>query len=152
MNDRAFALFLTWTTYGTWLPGDERAQDRARARQAGPTTWLSPERARIAAEAFVEAAVARQWKIQRGAVMANHVHLVLIDVPDDGPRVRRILKGFSQKRLTERANDNVSRRWWTQGGSDRYLHDDRSIVGAIRYVEEQKGMLVKIVENVVDRT
>ncbi len=89
MNDRPFALFLTWTTYGTWMPGDERgyvadtckpdgtteakinqigtpylkndafAQIQARKRQKGLTTWLSPASALIAAEALIEAAMTR---------------------------------------------------------------------------------------------
>ncbi len=83
--------------------------------------------------------------------MSNHVHLVTVNVPDDGPGVRRIYKGVSQKKLTERANHGTSRRWWTAGGSDRYLHDDRSIEGAIQYVEQQHGALVRIVENAITK-
>lgn len=178
MPDQPFALFLTWTTYGTWLPGDERGhvsntirpdgtfeakhnqvgtpyrcddditRRRAKALQRYPTTWLSPNRALVAAESLVEAASERRWRIVRGAVMANHLHVVLLNIPDDGPAVRRVLKGVSQRRLTERTNGGNSRRWWTAGGSDRYLHGERSIQGAIRYVEHQAGMLAQIIENV----
>lgn len=174
MTESPFALFLTWTTYGTWLPGDprghvsntlhadlttspkenrpgtphsrphERTYRRAQAAQKHATAWLSGTHAVIAADSFVEAASRNGWRIARGAVMANHVHLVVFECPDDGPAVRRVLKGVSQQALTYRANSGISRRWWTAGGSDRYLHDEGSIVAAMRYVETQPRMLVQI--------
>ena len=128
--DQPFALLITWTCYGTWLPGDERGhvsntllpegghrgkqnvpgtpvsagdeytRQPARALQKGETVWLSADQARSAAQALVEAAKTREWKILRGAIMANHVHVVVSDCPDDGPAARRILKGTSQAALT----------------------------------------------------
>lgn len=177
MNDRPFALFLTWTTYGTWLPGDRRGyvsntlrdegvepkrnrpgtdytadheftRRRAAAIQKYPSVWLSPYAAVVVAESLAEAAADRGWRIVRGAIMANHVHVVLRDVPDDGPGVRRALMGVSRKALTERVNESRPKRWWTAGGSDRYLHDERSILDAIRYVEGQRAMLAQIVDGV----
>ncbi|MEX2359121.1 MAG: hypothetical protein WEE51_12410, partial [Pirellulaceae bacterium] len=71
INDDTVAMFFTWTTYGTWLPGDKRGhvsnklrptggfeqkqnrpetpyatgddytQQRARNLQTWPTVWLS---------------------------------------------------------------------------------------------------------------
>ena len=68
------------------------------------------------------------WRIVRGAIMANHIHVVIADCPDDGPGVRRILKGNSQADLSDAAG--ATRRSWTQGGSDRYLHDHPSRRGS----------------------
>ena len=74
--------------------------------------------------------------------MANHVHLVVMDCPDDGPGVRRILKGNSQAAMCNLAGRNT--KWWTSGGSDRYLHGEDPIEGAIRYVRDQPGILAEI--------
>ena len=110
-DDAPFALLLTWTTYGTWLPGDERgyvassphatggstprqnipgspyaAGDgfvrwRAGALQTGDSVWLSRQQAVWAAHSFVGTARGRSWRILRGAIMSNHVHLVVMDCP-----------------------------------------------------------------------
>ncbi|MSR59099.1 MAG: hypothetical protein EXS05_15885 [Planctomycetaceae bacterium] len=173
-TDDPFALFITWTCYGTWLPGDERgyvahtllqphgflprqntpgtpyAKDNAytrqiaKALQKGETVNLTFDQAMCVARSLVDSAVKRQWRILRAAIMANHVHLVVIDCPDDGPGVRRVFKGGSQAVLTDELG--ISRRWWTTGGSDRYLHKDEAIEGAIKYVAEQEYKLVEIID------
>jgi hypothetical protein len=131
-DDVPFALFLSWTCYGTWLPGDLRgyvsntrhstggftakqnipgtpytaddpfAHKRAHVFQKGKSVRLTFREARWAAESFVAAAAKRGWRILRGAIMANHVHLVVCDCPDDGPAVQRIFKGVSQADLSKR--------------------------------------------------
>jgi REP element-mobilizing transposase RayT len=178
-TDNPFALLLTWTCYGTWLPGDRRGyvsntlrhgggfvpklnrpgmpyavddpytRQRAAELQKGSTVCLAYDDARCAAESFVQASSERGWRVLRGAVMANHVHLVVAECPDDGPAVRRVLKGVSQAALSRRRGR--PRRWWTHGGSDRYLHSERAILAACRYVAEQEGMLVGIVDGKVHR-
>jgi REP element-mobilizing transposase RayT len=172
--DRPFAWLITWTCYGTWLPGDQRGyvsntllpeggslprenrfgtpytredaytRERARSLLKHDPVYLTELEAFVAAEAITRAARSRGWRIPRAAFMANHVHVVVQDSPDDGPTVRRVLKGTSQaalKRLTGR-----SQRWWTQGGSDRSKRDGPAIEAAIRYVERQSRKLVEIVE------
>jgi REP element-mobilizing transposase RayT len=173
-QDRPFALHITWTCYTTWLPGDRRGyvsntllpeggslprqnmpgtpvtaddpltRERARALQKGATVYLSPEEAQWAAQALIEAARARTWRILRAAVMANHVHVVLTDCPDDGPAVRRVLKGCSQAALNKATGRR--QRWWTAGGSDRYKHDHAAIEAAVEYVARQPGVLAQIVD------
>jgi REP element-mobilizing transposase RayT len=173
MNQDSFALLVTWTCYGTWLPGDERghasnvllpgggfvsrqnapgtpyaASDahthaRARAAQKGETVWLTKSQAQIAATGLVKAAAERGWRILRAALMRNHAHVLICNCPDDGPTVRRILKGVSQAAL----NDVEGiRRWWTAGGSDRYKHGDEAIESAYAYVANQEGKLVEIID------
>jgi REP element-mobilizing transposase RayT len=173
-KDDSFALLLTWTCYGNWLPGDARGyvsnthlasggwlpkenvpgtpytkddpltRHQTRTLMNEPPARLSAEEALCAAEALVEAARKRGWRILRAALMANHVHVVICDCPDNGPRVRRILKGTSQAKLSDKAGINKS--WWTNGGSDRYLHGDNSILAAIKYVAEQEYKLVEIID------
>jgi REP element-mobilizing transposase RayT len=98
----------------------------------------------VAAESLVKAAAKRGWRIVRGALMANHIHVVIMDCPPDGEAVRRILKGNSQAALSEHAGG--SRRWWTAGGSDRYKNDHEAIAAAVQYVAEQPGKLVEIID------
>jgi REP element-mobilizing transposase RayT len=169
-----FALHITWTCYGTWLPGDERGhvsnvllpgggftpkanapgtppspgdeftRGRARALQAGETVWLTPAQAVCAADALVAACRARGWHIRRAAVMANHVHVVVCACPDDGEAVRRVLKGVSQAALSKAGGR--ARRWWTAGGSDRYKHGATAVEEAVRYVADQAYKLAEVVD------
>jgi hypothetical protein len=91
---------LTWTTYGTWLPGDRRGfvsdvvdgigpevrhnipgtpvdadDERVRARAlenlVGQPVWLTTEQAAIALAQFQETAAFRGWSLLAAAVMAN---------------------------------------------------------------------------------
>lgn len=174
MTPLTFALLETWTCFGQWLPGDKRGYvsntyegpgyrpkrnevgmpfdrgdtatyARARELQRHETVWLSRDEARVAAGAMIDAAKEREWVILQGAVMANHVHVVVANCPDNGPAVRRILKGTSQAALSRFAGR--LRKWWTTGGSDRYKHGESAVGAAIKYVDEQEFVLVKIVNN-----
>ncbi len=167
-----FALLETWTTYGTWPPGDARGyvghtiqapgvwegrenapdtpyaadHERTRAIAASSlkdtTVWLMPEQAEVVAHELIDSSHRRGWSIGCAAIMANHVHVVIFDTPPDGPTVRRILKGTTQAALSK--YHGSPRRWWTAGGSDRYKNDDSAIETALRYVENQRGILVEI--------
>jgi len=112
---------------------------------------LNREQAVVVAEGLVRAANERGWWILRAAVMWNHVHVVIVDGPPDGPSVRRALKGPTQARLSQHAGG--PRRWWTRGGSDRYLPDQRAIQSAVDYVARQHGILAEVIDmEVVEHT
>ena len=90
--DQPLAYFITWTTYGTWLHGDERGSF-ARGKGYEPAS----ERRRLAAEALmtddpvrltpdqraaVEAAIidhctSQGWDLHACNVRTNHVHVVV---------------------------------------------------------------------------
>jgi REP element-mobilizing transposase RayT len=174
-----FALHITWTCYGTWLPGDDRGHvsnvrnpdrgysprrntpgtpyaagdpwtlTRARSLQKQSTVWLDAGQADRVAETLVTVAKSRGWFIPRAAVMANHVHVVVFDCPADGPAVRRVLKGTTQAALTDLADQ--PRTWWTTGGSDRYKNDPTAVAAAINYVARQTGKLAEVIDMVAYR-
>lgn len=174
VHDENFALLITWTCYGTWLPGDRRGyvantrladasyepkhnipgtpitadhpvtREHAAAKQKHATTTLDQEHALVAARAIVDACAIRHWHVVRAALMWNHVHVMVMQCPDNGPEVRRILKGVSQNAICK--HDGKSRRWWTEKGSDRYLHGERAILTATQYVANQPNPLAEIVD------
>ncbi|VTU02288.1 hypothetical protein : Marine sediment metagenome DNA, contig: S01H4_S10653 (Fragment) OS=marine sediment metagenome GN=S01H4_46183 PE=4 SV=1 [Gemmataceae bacterium] len=174
MTERPFAIHITWTTYGTWLPGDPRGYvsntrkpdgtferkhntpgtpcdaadaetyENARRAQAHETVWLTREQAAVVARNLARAATDkdRGWHILRAAVMANHAHVVVTGCPNDGPAVRRVLKGVTQAALSR--HHGSPRRWWTEGGSDRYKHGDRAVEAAVEYDAHQHGILAGV--------
>jgi REP element-mobilizing transposase RayT len=173
-RDAPFVLFITWTCYGTWLPGDDRGhassilvpiaryqksdrrpgrpyavgdprtRKRATALQKHSTARLTASVASEVAKSLLETSVARGWSIPRAAILFNHVHVVITKCPHDGPIVRRLLKGRAHADLHRSYPQREH--WWTKGGSDRYLNDDASIAGAIRYVANQFEPLAEIVD------
>jgi REP element-mobilizing transposase RayT len=163
---------LTWTTYGTWLPGDDRgfvsnvrdgdglevkhntpgtpydARQRglaiaARDQMAGEPVWLTSEQATILAEQFRETASYRGWSLLALAIMANHVHLV-VGVPGDPEpdTLLRDIKSYGSRRLNQRFGKPPSAKWWTASGSRRKLPDRRAVHAAVRYVQNQQRPLV----------
>ena len=164
--------FLTWTTYGTWLPGDERgfvsnvrdgdgpevkhaesgmpydAKQRglveaARERMMGNPIWIQAVHAEELAEQFRETARFRQYAISAGAIMANHVHLV-VGVPGDPQpdTLLRDFKSYGSRCLNKLAGKPESGTWWTAGGSRRKLRDEDAVRSVVEYVRNQQKPLV----------
>jgi REP element-mobilizing transposase RayT len=127
--------------------GDPVMRERAQKLQKGATIWLSVEQGKICAHALVDAVLKRGWRIRRAAIMANHIHVVICECPDDGEAARRILKGVSQAALSKA--QGRAQRWWTAGGSDRYKHGAEAIEAAIQYVANQEHKLIEIIDNQV---
>src|SRR5262245_10856339 len=88
-------------------------RELARQLQKWDTVYLSAADAFVVAEALVAAAKKNGWHIPRAAVIANHVHAVVINCPADGPAIRRVLKGNAYAALTEHRGKPL--RWWTTG-------------------------------------
>ena len=147
------AYFLTWTTYGTWLPGDARGwvdkhqagyqapdprkEAAARAILSEPVVWLSVQDRQAVDGAMRETCGFRNWQVHALNVRSNHVHIV-VTAPGQTPGwTMKTLKSYGT-RVLNRLHPSAGRRhWWTEDGSKRYLNDERSVYAAVRYVFEQ---------------
>jgi len=164
--------FLTWTTYGNWLPGDSRgfvgklrdehglpflhnlpgtpydadnpALERAmRAAMKGDSIRLSAEQAPILLDQFRETATYRDWQLLAVAIMSNHVHLVT-GVRDD-PEPKQILhsfKSYGSRALNRQWSKPVNGTWWVESGSKRKLADQEAVRNAVKYVRDQEYPLL----------
>lgn len=167
---------LTWTTYGTWLPGDSRGfvapiQDdsgqqvihnvhgtpydadmprlRAYAQrlQKQPTVWLTVEQAEVVSQQFHETAHIRNWHLHTFAIMSNHVHLVVeVDEEVSASKLLGDFKAYTTRKLRALAT-TLDARFWTEKGSTRLLPDDQALENAIHYVANQKKPLVVFVNH-----
>lgn len=148
---------ITFTTYGTWLHGDDRGSVN-RAHNAPSTPFLEPNEPLRAAEErslehppcelgpahrpIVAAAIAevcehRGWILRACNVRTNHVHVVV--AADQTPeRVMNDFKSYATRALRG-IDPALSDRVWTRHGSTRYLNDERSIDGALHYVLGEQG-------------
>ena len=153
------AYFLTWTTYGSWLPGDERGWVDGR----GGMHVAEPLRATVARRSMKEDAVllagpqrvtversiaglcaVRGWHLHAAQCRTQHVHVVVTAATTSPDEVLRQLKAWCTRglRLTVGGNETAEprRRWWTEGGSRRQVFRERDLVSVITYVTEcQEG-------------
>lgn len=152
------AYLLTWTTYGTWLPGDQRGsvdsqhnvygepyaptdarRQGANARGLSQAPLRLDEGARqVVRETIVEHCAFRQWELVALNVRSNHVHLVVRSDQTPAATASR-LKARATRVLRERGLVAAGRAVWTERGSGRYLWDEAAIRAAARYVLEGQG-------------
>jgi REP element-mobilizing transposase RayT len=163
--------FLTWTTYGTWLPGDARGfvspkfdgpiperrnnepgrsydtgsrklRRLAQSKLVGSPILLTCEQARVIRQQFEETAQHRGWRILAGAIMANHVHLVIGVAGDPDPKdLLRDFKSYASRALNGQFPRPESDTWWTERGSKRKVKGWENLETLLRYVREQPNAL-----------
>lgn len=143
---RVIGYMLTWTTYGTWLQGDERGyvKDSETFRgnagllranlesQKGNTVRLDGAQKEIVRCAICEEARRLGQRIFALAVWSNHVHLVADNIDEAVGTVAGRYKRAARWALKrEGFEENV----WTKGYDKRFCFDDEELRGRIEYVE-----------------
>ena len=146
------AYFLTWTTYGSWLPGDARgwtdhygqvrAADPGLARLAA--RWMPSAAITLKASErnVVEATIRRhchhrEWHLHAVACRSQHVHVV---VTAPGMSAKSVLAQFKAwctvdlTRARTTVGGAVRQQQWTRGGSCRVVYDEQSLVDTTTYV------------------
>ena len=74
--------------------------------------------------------------------MSNHFHIVVRVPGDPDPEVLlRDFKSYASRKLNQDWTHGKRPTWWTRSGSKRRLKAGNDIVGAVRYVENQKRPL-----------
>lgn len=142
----ALAYFSTWTTYGTWLPGDPRGwyqsgrglrePDAARRFEAAllmttTAVVLDPDQRRLVERTVADHCAVRGWVLHAVNCRSNHVHVV-VTAPDRAIELpREQFKSWCTRRLAERQPNR--RTWWTERGWDEYIDDDEALAAVIAY-------------------
>ncbi len=122
--------WLTWSTYGTWVPEERRdgaapgllddgrvagpaagnaywddqrrRPDQMRRALREPPTWLSPHDAAVILASFLDTAAHHGWTLHAAAVMASHVEIV-VEVDGDPPPTHlvRDFKSYASRALNQ---------------------------------------------------
>ena len=152
-TDVPIAYLITFRTYGTWLPGDERGSiDRFHNKYQGPRA--DPNQLRVATnslllksepvelnargrkavrEAIKEVCEYRNWKLFAQNVRTNHAHVVVAAIVS-ADRVLNDLKSYSTRKLKERKLWHHEHSPCVDKGSKRKLWNDEHIYLACDYV------------------
>jgi REP element-mobilizing transposase RayT len=152
------AYFITFHTYGTWLPGNPRGsvdahhravgtpyvgwsegrQSASTARLAHPPIELCPEERTIILCTTQEVCARRGWALLAAHIRVNHVHAVIR--AEHGPeRVMNDLKTWSTRRVIEAGLRPPGTRLWVRHGSTRHLWRPEVVSAACVYVVERQG-------------
>jgi REP element-mobilizing transposase RayT len=151
---------LIWTTYGTWLPGDERGwikkkehgiqpadprrEQQARSRMAEPAIVLTREQRLIVAQTIRDHCRLRNWSLHAINVRTNHIHVV-VTADRDPDEVVNQFKAWCSRRLSDAAGLTTRvaakagrRRWFTEGGDKEVINDVRYLHNAVEYVQNRQ--------------
>lgn len=155
------AYFLTWPTYGTWLPGDERGwveyqrgwqfpdparQIKAKAFMREDACLLDARQRQLVQSTIADHCRIRNWTLHAVNCRSNHLHVVLTaDVHPD--QVREQLKAWCTRKLkeleqsrntnpTHQRGRSARQHWWAERGSKRYINSTEGLEAAIIYVHD----------------
>ncbi|HMO80682.1 MAG TPA: transposase [Pyrinomonadaceae bacterium] len=157
-TDEPNAYLITFRTYGTWLPGDERGSiDKYHNKYGGPRSVPSQGREsrhaeRLKSQPFllnaatrklVKSAVGdvcryREWTLLALSVRTNHIHAV-VSAPVSPGKILNDLKAYSTRRLRENGEWHFEHSPWVDKGSGRYLWTEEHVVSACDYVINGQG-------------
>ena len=154
MHDPPVAFFLTWTTYGSWLPGDDRwwtesyrgkhppnfqLRKQSQSRMTESALTLAPDQRILVATTIAEHCTFRSLHLWTRNVGTNHVHVVVTSAEHPDKIVGQF-KAWCTRKLKELASHEqagyVREKWWTEGASTIYLNDQEDLEGAVIYVRD----------------
>ncbi|MBN2593640.1 MAG: transposase [Sedimentisphaerales bacterium] len=142
---KTLGYMITFTTYGTWLQGDERRfvkdgttyaanqalTDSNKQNLSKNPVRLSKNHREIASKAIFEKANQQNQKVLALAVCSNHVHIVVDYVPIPMGKIVSYYKNAAQAALRE---IGLTGRVWTKGFDKRYCFDEQALKSRIDYV------------------
>ncbi len=148
--DDPIAYFLTWVTYGTWLPGDSRGwteyqhgwqlpdpmkELEATARMAEDACLLDKEQRNAVENQIAETCHHRGWHLHAVNCRSNHIHAVVSAADIRPKKIRGDLKAWATRCLKQRFDANRDN-WWAERGSIRFIYNEDNLEAAILYVTE----------------
>src|SRR5262245_8113713 len=150
MHGDPIGYFLTWVTYGTWLPGDARGwveyrhgwqlpdpvrELEAKALMTEDACILSPEQRQVVEAQVAQTCAHRGWTVHAVNCRSNHVHAVVSANVSNPKKIRVDLKAWATRALKNTV-DSGRENWWAERGSIRFLNTDDDLEGATVYVRD----------------
>ncbi len=160
---------ITWTTYGSWLPGDARGfvgnirepdgtqvihnipgtpydadmpnlKRWVEAQMKGQPISLDRNQAEAMVAQYLETCRIRRWNLEAASVMYNHTHVLVGVFGDPDPEaILNLFKSWATRALKKLGPLPQNGDWWTTGGSKRKIADTPAAV--IYVVKKQPNPL-----------
>ena len=149
---------LTFSTYGSYLPGDSRGstdrhigcreaeprlEDHVRKTMIEPAFQLSRYQDRRAVgDAIVELCAQKGWWLAALHVRTTHLHMV-VDADVAPERILQACKAYATRALKGMC-EVPNHKYWTRSGDIRRLHAGRVLASAIHYVLDGQGTRMEV--------
>lgn len=148
---------ITFRTYGTWLPGDEREfvnedhntpntpflppssalHQHAESLLKHAPVALSHAQRQAVRDAIKEVCAHRGWRLMACNVRSNHVHVAVW--AKDADKAMNDFKSYATRRMKEAGVPSEGEKTWALHGSTRHLHTPNSREAAVGYVLRRQG-------------
>jgi len=140
---------LTWTTYGSWIPGDKRGYVKNgkilpgdletlknnKKRQKSSTVKLGTKEKEIIRREILSEAKRIGQKVEALSVYSNHIHLVVRPHTESIEKIAGRYKSLTTRALWKHGHIG---RIWTRGFDKRFCFTEEEIARKIQYVNNHK--------------
>jgi len=137
---------LTWTTYGSWLPGDERGYvadartlpgdekilERNRKRRKSQAVILYPQEREIVEQTIRTQAEELGHKLEAVIVCCNHVHLLARRHAQSIEEVVGRYKSLTTRALWQQGRKG---RVWSIGYDKRFCFTEEDLATKAKYIQ-----------------
>jgi REP element-mobilizing transposase RayT len=137
---------ITWTTYGTWLQGDERGyvkngqtyqgnkslKQRNKNLQSQQMVKLSRNQQQVVRKAIAKEAKLQNQRIYALSIQSNHVHIVVEYTRQPISKIVAYYKKYARLALKAAG---LQGKLWTKGYDKRFCFDRTSLEQRIQYVQ-----------------
>jgi REP element-mobilizing transposase RayT len=147
--------FITWTTYGTWLPGDSRGwrkwkageqppqpllEDWCRDRMKEDAVFLTTQQRKAVEDICRKHAAIRGWVLHAVNARSNHVQLAV--TADEKPdKVRDQFKANATSALRKLVPPVSNSKVWTRGGDIEIVDGDEGLERVVYYITEAQDRM-----------
>ena len=147
---RMIGYMLTWSTYGSWLQGDEKGYVKCgkvlggnRALENSNLASLVKERVfltdpqrKVVRDAILEEAARYGQQVHALSVLSDHVHLVLGCI--DRFSIERAVRCYKNATISVMVASGFAGKVWTKGYDKRFCYDEQSLRARIAYVRRHR--------------
>ena len=158
MNNSPLAYFITFTTYGTWLHGDERGSILRKDNHTRLIAECTPLRRHetgmlkskpvilsrgdrnAVISTIIKHCQIRKWKLYAAHVRTNHVHIIVksnVSINDTASQ----FKQWSTRILKESGFESLP--VWTKGSSRKYIFTEDKLREKVHYVAYEQGKMLE---------
>ncbi len=153
---RPIASFITFTTFGTWLHGDQRGsvikikettkliepnlnfQNHQLSKMKLEPVIFDNKQRKIVRDAIVEHCEFKKWQLYALHVRSNHVHILLKADKDD---LIADIKSWATRKLKQAGYHKP--KFWSRGGSLKHILNEEKMREKIDYIINQQGEMME---------
>jgi REP element-mobilizing transposase RayT len=165
------AYHITFTTYGSWLHGDQRGSVDKDHNQYG-SNFVSPNSGlhkqeqtslknspiildknirEVVLKALLRVCGYRGWITHAVHVRSNHIHIV-VSGKEKPEKMMADFKAYATRAIKKNSNNQaLVRKYWSQHGSTKYLWTKENLVSTVEYVKNRQGKVMSLWVGDLDR-